>query len=170
MVRFWRCVMAAVAGLALVGSGASWGATGAPAVATCARRTQCDRRILHDTDKKTRDDDKKRGGDDHRDDDKKRGWRQGVTTYYMSYEGGPLGAGGKRLVPFESVAVPLEDFDEMEGRRVEIRGFGTYRVDDGCRGSGCKDFDIFVGDDADEARRLPNWKDGNIDIEYRWLE
>lgn len=132
----------------------------------CSRRMRCDRILLNSKDD---DNERRERRDDNERDDDDDGWRRGVTTYYMSYEGGPVGAGGKRLVPFKSVAVPLEDFDEMEGRLVEIRGFGTYRVDDGCRGGGCKDFDIFVGDDADEARRLPNWKDGNIDIQYRWI-
>ena len=80
-----------------------------------------------------------------------------------------MGAGGKRLTPFRSVAVKIDRFRELEGRSVEIRGFGTYVVEDGCAGGQCKDFDIYVGNDVSNARKLPNWEAGNIPIEYRWL-
>lgn len=96
------------------------------------------------------------------------GWQTGEATYYMSYEGGPVGAGGKRLEAFKSVAVPLSQFKKREGAWVEVRGIGTFRVDDACAGGGCKDLDIFVGDSEENARRLPDWEEGNMPIQYRW--
>lgn len=97
-------------------------------------------------------------------------WVAGVATYYTSNEGGSNGAGGEELVPFQSVAVPIDQFSRQEGRRVEIRGIGTFVVHDGCAGQACKDFDIYVGDTVANAQRIPGWEAGNIDIQYRWLD
>jgi hypothetical protein len=96
-------------------------------------------------------------------------WQRGYTTYYTSNEGGAVGAGGKRLTPFKSVAVRLRDYKKFKGRRVDIKGFGRYVVEDACAGKGCKDFDIYVGDNVANARRLPNYKLGNIPVQYRWI-
>lgn len=96
------------------------------------------------------------------------GWQKGEATYYMSYEGGPVGAGGRRLEAFKSVAVPVRQFKRRQGDWVEIRGIGTFRIDDACAGGGCKEFDIFVGDSEENAHRLPNWEEGNMPIQYRW--
>jgi hypothetical protein len=96
-------------------------------------------------------------------------WKRGYTTYYTSNEGGAVGAGGRKLTPFRSVAVRLRDFKAHKGRRVDIKGFGRFVVEDACAGSGCKDFDIYVGNDVANARRLPNWQLGNIPIQYRWV-
>lgn len=96
-------------------------------------------------------------------------WITGAATYYTSNDGGAYGAGGKELRAFESVAVPMADFERLEGARVEIRGVGTFVVDDGCAGSGCKDFDFYVGDDEDDARQLPDWEQGIMTVQYKWV-
>ena len=98
-----------------------------------------------------------------------REWARGWTTYYTSNEGGAVGAGGEKLKAFRSVAVRLRDFKKLEGRRVDIKGFGQFVVEDACAGKGCKDFDIYVGNDVANARRLPNWQLGNIPVQYRWV-
>lgn len=95
-------------------------------------------------------------------------WQRGWATYYTSNEGGAVGAGGLRLTPFKSVAVRLRDFKKLKGRRVDIKGFGKFVVEDACAGRGCKDFDIYVGNNVANARRLPNWQLGNIPVRYRW--
>lgn len=98
-------------------------------------------------------------------------WREGVMTYYTSAEGGEYGAGGRKLVPFESVAVKMHDFEEREGRRLKIKGLhGTFRVDDGCEGGGCKDFDIYVGHSEEAAKEIPDWEMGNIPMRYKWID
>lgn len=97
-------------------------------------------------------------------------WIRGHTTYYTSNEGGSIGAGGRRLTPFRSVAVKVERFRQLEGRDLEIRGLGAFVVEDACAGDGCRDLDIYVGDSEANARRLPNWQLGVIPIEYRWLD
>ena len=94
-------------------------------------------------------------------------WKRGVTTYY-SASSSARGASGKRLTAFKSVAVPIKYFKAYRGRRVMIKGFGTYVVEDACVGGGCKNFDIYVGTNAGNARRLPGWQKGNIPIQYRW--
>lgn len=96
------------------------------------------------------------------------GWRSGEATYYMSYESDPVGAGGRRLEAFRSAAVPEAEFERREGEWVEIRGIGSFRVDDACAGGGCRDFDIFVGDAEENAHRLPGWELGNMPIQFRW--
>lgn len=95
-------------------------------------------------------------------------WVDGVMTYYTVHEGGPQGAGGKKLKPFRSVAVPSPDFSDNENRRVKIRGYGTFRVDDACDGRKCKDFDVFVGEEEDKYD-LENWELGEIPIRYKWV-
>lgn len=148
---------------ALVLASLAWGCLARPTDRACALAAlvtqDCEaRRVLLEHEAASEED---RGGGGS--------WRQGVATYYTSREGGPFGAGGARLSAFRSVAVPIEDFKRREQREVEIRNLGTFVVEDGCAGHGCKDFDIFVGDDADDARRIPNWEEGNIPIEYKWL-
>jgi hypothetical protein len=96
-------------------------------------------------------------------------WQKGVTTYYTSNEGGPRGKSGKVLTPFRSISIKLGQYDKFAGREVEIKGVGTFVVEDGCQGAACKDFDIYVGSDVENAKKLPNWQKGNIPIEYRWL-
>ena len=96
-------------------------------------------------------------------------WQKGCTTYFTAKEGGAIGKSGKRLTPFRSVAVKLSQYDKFAGREVEIRGFGVFVVEDGCAGGACKDFDIYVGGDAKNAERLPDWQKGNIPIDYRWV-
>jgi hypothetical protein len=89
-------------------------------------------------------------------------------TYYAAANGGSMGANGKPLVAFQSVAV--RDFKANNGRKLEIKGIpGTMVVDDLCPDAKCKDFDFYVGNDVGQARRIPNWEAGNIPIEYRWL-
>lgn len=92
-------------------------------------------------------------------------WQSGMMTYYTANEGGPIGAGGRRLKPLKSVAVRSEMFERMEHRKVKIKGYGTFRVDDACDGSGCKDFDVFV-DDPDD---LEDSDLGEIPIRYKWM-
>jgi 3D (Asp-Asp-Asp) domain-containing protein len=96
-------------------------------------------------------------------------WRSGVATYYTSDADVPLGVNGAELVPFCSVAVRSSVFKRHENERVEIQGWGIFRVADRCTGSECEDFDIFIGANESHAQRLPNWQAGNIPIEYRWL-
>ena len=96
-------------------------------------------------------------------------WQSGTMTYYTGKEGGSRGAGGKILTPFKSVAIRIGDFKRMENRQVEIQGVGVVTVEDGCAGGACKDFDIYIGGDTSQAKRLPNWQAGNIPIKYRWL-
>ena len=95
-----------------------------------------------------------------------------MSTYYTNTagQGGPLGANGKKLVAFKSVAVRLADYPKLKGKKVEIKGVGVLTVDDSCAGSGCKDFDVFMGDDAQLVARLPQWKkEGIVKVEYRWV-
>lgn len=80
-----------------------------------------------------------------------------------------MGVNGAELVPFCSVAVRSSIFKRHENDRVEIQGWGIFRVADRCAGSDCEDFDIFIGANESHAQRLPNWQAGNIPIEYRWL-
>lgn len=107
--------------------------------------------------------------DDVDDDDGGGEWLDGYTTYYTSHSGGDRGAGGTKLEPFKSIAVKYHKFRNLEGKNVQIKGYGTYRVDDGCVGKGCKDFDIYVGDDESNAHQLPDWEVGIIPIRYRWV-
>ena len=67
------------------------------------------------------------------------------------------------------MAVRSSVFERHENERVEIQGWGIFRVADRCKGSECEDFDIFIGANESHAQRLPNWEAGNIPIEYRWL-
>lgn len=97
-------------------------------------------------------------------------WRSGQATYYASdepelgYGTGPMGSRDNPLVKGVSVASKRTgDF----GRRVCLRGLswgrdGVYRVDDECRGRGCKDFDVFVGESM-------GGDEGVDDIQYKWL-
>lgn len=96
-------------------------------------------------------------------------WLRGKATYYTSANGGPLGHSGKRLTAFKSVAVKTAEYERTKGRKVEIKGVGTLVVEDSCPDAKCMDFDIFVGDNINNRRQLPNWQAGNIPIEYRWV-
>jgi hypothetical protein len=96
-------------------------------------------------------------------------WQSATMTYYTGKEGASRGAGGKILTPFKSVAVKLADFKRLQNKQLEIQGVGVVAVEDGCAGGACKDFDIYIGADVGNARRLPNWQAGNIPIKYRWL-
>ena len=96
-------------------------------------------------------------------------WVKGKATYYSSANGGPVGANGKRLTAFKSVAVRIAEYSKLKGKKVEFKGLGVMEVEDSCPGGECMDFDIFVGDDVKNAERIPNWKMGNIPVEYRWV-
>ena len=96
-------------------------------------------------------------------------WLKGKATYYISANGGPMGASGKRLRAFKSVAAKKAVYERMKGRSVEIKGVGTLVVEDSCPDAKCMDFDIFVGDNINNREKLPNWQAGNIPIEYRWV-
>lgn len=96
-------------------------------------------------------------------------WTKGSMTFYTGKEGASRGAGGKILTPFKSVAVKIGDFKRLQNKKLEIQGVGVVAVEDGCVGGACKDFDIYIGADAGNAKRLPNWKAGNIPINYRWV-
>lgn len=98
-------------------------------------------------------------------------WRAGKATYYASdepelgYGTGPMGSRDNALV--EGISVASKNPGDF-GRGVCIRGLssaddGVYRVDDECRGKGCKDFDIFVG-------KSMNGDEGIDDIMYKWLD
>lgn len=96
-------------------------------------------------------------------------WTKGIMTFYTGKEGASRGAGGKILTPFKSVAVKIGDFKRLQNKKLEIQDVGIVAVEDGCVGGACKDFDIYIGADAGNAKRLPNWKAGNIPINYRWV-
>jgi hypothetical protein len=74
------------------------------------------------------------------------------------------------LVPFKSVAVPINVFKKFKHKKLEIQGIpGEFRVNDACGGSACKTLDIYVGEDVSAAKKIPNWQMGNIPVKYRWL-
>lgn len=73
-------------------------------------------------------------------------------TYYWGSEPdigfgtGNVGACDNKLVAGKSVAVPAAKWNELKGRRVSIEGVcDDCVVDDMCKGPGCKDIDMYVG-------------------------
>jgi hypothetical protein len=81
-----------------------------------------------------------------------------------------MGADGRALVEFKSVAVPSSQFASVKHKKVQIQGMPyTFEVDDSCPGGGCKTFDIFLGSSVSKAKCIPNWQAGNIPIKYRYV-
>ena len=96
-------------------------------------------------------------------------WKSGQMTYYWASEPelgngtGPMGTRDNRLVAMKSIALKGSLADANFGRRVEIEGMGSdFVVADKCLGGGCKDIDLFVGQNS-------GGHDGVRPIRYRFL-
>jgi hypothetical protein len=90
-------------------------------------------------------------------------------TFYWASEAdvgngtGPMGIRDNRLVAMKSIALKGSLGDTNFGRRVEIEGMGSdFVVHDKCLGAGCKDIDLFVGQNS-------GGHDGIRPIRYRFL-
>lgn len=96
-------------------------------------------------------------------------WKPAEASYYTTADGGTVGAGGKELTPLCSVAVPVAKFAKFENRTVEIFGWGQFSVDDACAGTGCADFEVYLGSDPENVKHIPDWQKGTIPVYYHWV-
>lgn len=97
------------------------------------------------------------------------GYTSGQMTFYsgnepeLGYGTGTVGSHDNKLVAGKSVATPnARDY----GRKVDIRGYGIVTVDDECRGGGCKEFDMYMGD---RVRSSDLNRKGVENICYKWM-
>lgn len=89
------------------------------------------------------------------------GWEEGTTvtgkmTHYagseedLGFGTGTLSYMGTKLQANRSVAVKKGKWNSMGCRRVKV-GKKTYIVDNVCGGGGCRDLDLYLGDNVDDA-------------------